>query len=118
MNRNEVRIRTGDLRQRVELVQPGTTKDSYGGTTPGGGASLGTVWAEISSLSGRDALAAQSFTSTVSHVVRIRWMPGVLAKQQVKFGTRTFQIVAVTNPDERTKVLKLFCTEINDSTQQ
>jgi SPP1 family predicted phage head-tail adaptor len=118
MARNEVGIRAGSLRQRVEIVQPGTSTDSFGGTTPGGGASLGTVWASIEALTGRDALAAQSFTSIGTRVIKIRWMAGVLAKQQVKFGTRTFQIEAVLNPDERTKVLKLLCVEVNDSSQQ
>ena len=45
-------------------------------------------------------------------------MSGVAANQVVKFGTRTFQIQAVLNPDERTKVLKLLCTEINDSNNE
>jgi len=118
MGLHEIRLRAGGLRQRVTLVQPGTTKDSFGGTTPGGGTSLGEVWASIEGLSGRDALAAQAFTSAVTHLVTIRWMPGVLASQQVKFGARTFQIQAVLNPDERTKVLKLLCVEVNDSQQQ
>jgi SPP1 family predicted phage head-tail adaptor len=115
---NEVRIRSGSLRQRVQLVQPGTSADSFGGISPSGGTVLAETWASIEALSGRDALAAQSFTSVASHLVTIRWMPGVLAKQVVKFGTRTFQIEAVLNPDERTKVLKLVCVEINDSQQQ
>jgi len=111
------------LRQVIQIVQPGTTRDSYGGTTPGGGALLATTWASIESLSGRDLLAAQSFSSTVSHVVRTRWLPGVLAKQTIVWQdpsgtTRKFQVEAVTNPDGRSKVLKLFCVEINDSTQQ
>jgi SPP1 family predicted phage head-tail adaptor len=116
--RNEMGIQSGQLRHQVQLVQPGTAKDSFGGTTPGGGAVLGTVWASIEALTGRDALAAQAFTSIGTHQIRIRWMAGVLAKQQVVFGTRKFQIEAVLNPDERTKVLKLLCVEINDSQQQ
>jgi len=115
---NEVRIRAGRLRQRVEIVQPGTSKDSFGGVSPDGGTSLGVIWASIEALNGRDALAAQAFTSIGTHLVTIRWMPGVLAKQVVKFGTRRFQIEAVLNPDERTKILKLLCVEVNDSQQQ
>jgi len=115
---NEIRIRAGRLRQLVELVQPSSTQDSFGGFTQAGGTSLGTVWAQIEALSGRDVLAAQSFTSVGTHLVTIRWMPGVAANQVVKFGTRRFQIEAVLNPDERTKVLKLLCVEVNDSKQQ
>lgn len=115
---NEVRIRAGKMHQRVELVLPGTSRDSYGGTNAGGGASLGSVWAEVVALSGRDAVAAQSFSSIATHQVTIRWMPNVTAKCQVKLYHRTFQVEAVLNPDERTKVLHLLCVEVNDSSQQ
>jgi SPP1 family predicted phage head-tail adaptor len=115
---NDSRIRTGKLRQQIQIIDPSSSRDSFGGSTPGGGTSLGTVWASIEALSGRDALAAQSFTSIGTHLVTIRWMPGILAKQQVIFGSRTFQIEAVLNPDERTKKLILICVEINDSVQQ
>jgi SPP1 family predicted phage head-tail adaptor len=115
---NDTRLQAGKLRQRIEIVQPSTSRDSMGGTTPGGGSSLGVVWASVETLSGRDALAAQAFTAVVTHRVTIRYMPGVLAKQQVIFGSRKFQIEAVTNPDERTKKLVLLCVEINDSQQQ
>lgn len=115
---NDNRIKSGALRNQVEIVLPGTTKDSFGGTTPGGGTSLGTVWASIEALTGRDAVAAQSFSSIVTHKVVIRWIAGVVSKCQVMFGTRTFQVESVLNPDERTKKLILLCVEVNDSQQQ
>jgi SPP1 family predicted phage head-tail adaptor len=115
---NEIRIRAGRLRQLIEIVDPGTSRDSFGGFDASGGTSLGQVWASIEALSGRDAIAAQAFSSIGTHVVTIRWMNGVSANQVVKFGTRRFQIQAVLNPDERTKVLKLLCVEVNDSAQQ
>lgn len=113
-----VGIQSGRLRQRVSIVEPSATKDSFGGSTPGGGTVLATVWASIEALSARDLVAAQSFASVGTHLIRIRWMSGVLAKQQVVYGTRTFQIQAVLNPNERTKVLNLLCVEVNDSQQQ
>ncbi len=115
---NEVRIRSGRLRHLVEIVSPGTSRDSFGGFNPSGGTSLGTVWASIEAISGRDVLAAQAFTSVGTHLITIRFMPGVLAQQVVKFGSRRFQIQSVLNPNEQTKVLKLLCTEVNDSVQQ
>jgi hypothetical protein len=45
-------------------------------------------------------------------------MAGVVANCQVLFGTRTFQIQAVLNPNEITKKLILLCVEVNDSKQQ
>jgi head-tail adaptor len=43
---------------------------------------------------------------------------GVNAGMMVWFGTRTFQVEAVLNVDERTKMLILMCIEINNSLQQ
>jgi hypothetical protein len=43
---------------------------------------------------------------------------GVVAKMQVQFNGRQFQIESVQNPDERNKLLILQCTEVNDSLQQ
>jgi SPP1 family predicted phage head-tail adaptor len=115
---NNAGIRSGDLRQQITIVKPGTTPDSFGGTTPGGGTVLGTVWASVTALQGRDAVAAQSFSSIATHQIIIRYLAGVAANCQVMFGTRTFQIQAVLNPNELTKKLILLCVEINDSKQQ
>lgn len=115
---NKPGIRAGELRQQITIVKPGTTTDSFGGTAAGGGAALGTVWASVTALQGRDAVAAQSFSSIATHQIIIRWMAGVVANCQVLFGTRTFQIEAVLNPNELTKKLILLCVEINDSLQQ
>lgn len=43
---------------------------------------------------------------------------GVKASMQVWFNGRQFQIESVQNPDERTKMLILQCSEVNDSEQQ
>jgi head-tail adaptor len=43
---------------------------------------------------------------------------GVTSGMQIWFQGRQFQIEAVLNPDERTKMLILMCIEINDSLQQ
>jgi head-tail adaptor len=69
-------------------------------------------------MTGRDAVAAQSFSSIATHQISIRYMAGVVANCQVLFGARTFQIEAVLNPNELTKKLILLCVEINDSKQQ
>jgi SPP1 family predicted phage head-tail adaptor len=118
VNLNEIRVQSGRLRQRVKLVLPGTSRDSFGGVSPSGGASLGPIWAEVVALSGRDSVAAQSFSSIATHKVTMRWMPNITAQYQVILGRRTFQIEAVLNPNEQTKVLHLLCVEVNDSKQQ
>ena len=76
------------------------------------------TWAEIETLDGDDALVAGAEMSQVVHLVKIRWMAGINASQQVLFNGRKFQIKAVVNSDERNKKLVLKCIEINESRQQ
>jgi SPP1 family predicted phage head-tail adaptor len=112
---NDTRINVGKMREQISIVQPSTTQDAVGGTQLGGGTVLTTCWAEITALSGRDALAAQQYAELVTHQVVIRYLPGVASRQVVMFGARQFEIQAVINPDERTKKLILLCVEVNNN---
>jgi len=76
------------------------------------------VWASIDAITGRDQLAIGEFVSTTTHKITIRYMAGITARMQVWFRGRQFQIQAVLNPDERTKMLVLLVLEIADSSQQ
>ncbi len=109
----------GRLRQKIDIVQPSSTQDSTGGEDLNRNVVVySNVWASIEALSGAEKFAAHEFISQVSHQVVIRYLPNIVAKMQVHFQGRQFQIESVLNPDERTKSLILLCVEINDSTQQ
>jgi head-tail adaptor len=86
------------------------------------------VWGAVEAFTGlHDGMLASEITSIVTHRITIR-NPGfpVLSKMQVWFQgppdlntkVRQFEIQAVLNPDERNKMLYLFCVEINESQQQ
>jgi len=86
---------------------------------------VATVWAKIEAITGRDVLAANQFSSVATHKITIRYRGNtqasplnILAKDQVWFRGRVFQIEAVLNPDEKTKTLMLLVVELNDSQQQ
>jgi|SRR5208283_3411625 len=107
-------MNTGKMRHQITILAPDTTTDDLGGV--GGYTSFWTGWAAVSALQGRELYNAQQIIAEVSHKIVLRWIPGVLAKQAVQFVgpgsvTRTFQIQAVLNPDERTRELNLLCLE-------
>ena len=125
------RIRAGQLRHRLEIVQPyGPAQDSTGSLALVSMSPVATVWGSIESVSGRDVLAAMQFSSVVTHKITIRFRGAemtpplrILAKDQIWFqgpsgNNRAFSILAIMNPDERNKMLVLLCVEINDSAQQ
>jgi SPP1 family predicted phage head-tail adaptor len=114
------RIAAGKLRHPVELARVNLTQGSSGGWSKNDAGKYASVYAEIVTLTGKDLYNAQQQVSEATHLVTIRWMPGVLAKDLVWFNdaegnTRTFQIEAKLNPDELAHVLRLICVERNDS---
>lgn len=112
------RIAAGKLRHRIDLVVPSNVQDASGGISLDNNVVFATVWASIEAMSGRDQLAAGTFASTTTHKITMRWMAGVTARMQVWFQGRQFQVQAVLNPDERTKMLLLYVMEVANSSQQ
>lgn len=102
----------------MEIVNPGTQVDECGGVSLATTSPLTTVWGKIEAITGRDALAANQFSSIVTHRITVRYNPLFSGKQQVWFKGRVFQVEAVLNPDERNKLQYLLCVEINDSAGQ
>jgi SPP1 family predicted phage head-tail adaptor len=115
---SKTRIRAGDLRHRIQLVQPTLVQDKSGGVEEDQATIFATVWAQIEALTGRELYAAQQRVSQVSHQITLRYMPGITATLNVRFNNREFQILSVENPDERTKMLILLCLERDSSARE
>lgn len=105
-------MQAGRLRHRVTVQRSTDSIDQYGDQTPTW-ASLGTVWASVEPLSGREYFAAAQMQSEVSTRIVIRPISGVTLtpKDRVKFGSRYFDIQSVINRDERNRELQLLCVE-------
>ena len=105
----------GELRQQIQLQQPPTTgQDSFGAlpaTNDSDWTTVATVWAKISTMTGRELYQAQRIAAEASHKVIIRYYPGVSDSWRVLFGTRKFDINAVLNLDERNAEMHLLCKE-------
>ena len=108
----------GALRHRVTLQTPGApVPDGDGGYTETW-TTLGVrVPATVEPATARslERIAANTVTSTASHLVTVRYLPGVTTKTRVTFhdGTtdRTFSVTGTHDPEERHRVLILECTE-------
>lgn len=102
------------LRNRVTIQQPSASRGKLGGVKEGW-ADVGTVWAAVAPISGREFFAAQQVNSEVTHRVTIRYLPGVDAKMRVIYGKRVLEIQSVIDPQERHVELQLMCVERPDS---
>ena len=108
-------MRAGAMRQRITIAAPGTGgQDSYGEPVDQAtGATVLSTWARIAAVTSREVYAlGAGFDGQVTHKVTIRWTATALgAGMSVVYGTRTFQVQAVSDPDEMRRELDLMCLE-------
>lgn len=104
-------MQAGKLRHRITLQAASTAKDGYGEDIQTFG-TLATVWASIEPLRGRELLLAQQISAEITFRIRIRYNASLAAEDRVIFGSRTFEIIAVLNKDERDEQIELMAKEV------
>ena len=109
-------MRAGTLRHRVTLQKPTVVDDGQGGkTTTWTTGQVTDVPAAIEPLMGREAIEASKVQGTMSHRITIRYssaVSGLTPTWRVVFGSRTFEIHAVKQIDERRREVQLECSEV------
>jgi SPP1 family predicted phage head-tail adaptor len=102
---------SGKLKEYVTIEKPSTSQDSLG--KPNGWVAFASnLPAEVQDQSGRETyLAAQRFVDQVSHVVKIRFLPGINGNMRVLWNGRILQIQAVLQPDGKRIEHRLICLE-------
>jgi len=103
-------MRAGRLRHRVTIQQKVPTRDTFGGElvtwSP-----VATVWASVEPLQGREYLAARQLQAELTTRIRIRCRTGILPQMRVVWGSHTYDIQAVIEPESGRRELQLMCTE-------
>ena len=104
-------MRNGGLRHRVQLQARSTSDDAAGGQ-----ANVWTttcwLWAQISPSGGLEREAGGAFRGKIIHNVKMRYRPDITAASRLVFrGNRYFNVVNVTDVDERKRDLALICEE-------
>ena len=102
-------LAAGSLNKRIQLLSPATTQDVAGG--PGPMVAGPPIWASIDTPFGQNVFQG-SFVSEATHLVKIRYQKGITPNMKILFGTRTFNITYIGNPQERNEALWLFSQEI------
>lgn len=94
-------MKAGRLRHRVTIQDPVEEQDATSGAVEiiDWEDTFADVHAEVEALSGREYLAAAQIQSEETHVITLRWRPGLHAKQRIVWAPsgdtiRYFNIVA------------------------
>lgn len=102
---------SAQLNKLVEIFSETDVDDGLGGSVTGGAAVFCTVWAAIWPTRAKESRKNMREGVTVSHTIRIRYLPGILTTMKIRFGTRVFEIRGIINPDESNRYLDMVCDE-------
>ena len=106
-------LSAGELRHRVtwqqsKVIRTPVGQDKATWTT------VGTFWARVEPLSGRELFNAQQIKAVISHRITMRNVGSIAPDDRLLFeGTnRTFNVEVPTRRDEQNVALDLLCSEL------
>lgn len=103
-------IEPGKLRERVTVQIASGTTNALGETVLAWTNSTA-VWASVEGVSAREALAAGQQDVTITHKVRLRYLPGLTQQMRFAWRTRTLNIVSLLEYDNRAEHVAV-CEEV------
>ena len=103
-------MRAGELRHKIAFQVKTSTADGMGGFTHTWADSLD-AFAAIWPLQASENLESMKLEHSVTHKIRVRYQTGVTADMRIHFGDRYFEIISITNKDERNIQLDILATE-------
>lgn len=95
-------IRPGELRDRITVQIASGTTNTLGETVLTWADST-SVWASVEGVSAREALTAGQQDVSVTHKVRLRFLPGLTQQMRFAWGGRTLEIVSLLEHNNRTE---------------
>jgi SPP1 family predicted phage head-tail adaptor len=90
----------GRLNRRLALEAPAETPDGAGGVVRTYDI-VATLWASVEPVSSRGAVEAGALGATVTHRIRIRFLPDITVRHRFRDGARVFRIVSLRVRDKR-----------------
>lgn len=105
-------MRAGKLRHELTIEQYSVANDSTGDPVKSWSNFATGWWASIEPVAGRETFAAQQVLAGVTHMVKGRYLAGLVATMRLKYGARYFRVEAVRDVEERGREMWLQCTEI------
>jgi SPP1 family predicted phage head-tail adaptor len=95
-------MNAGKLRERVTVQIASGSTNTLGETVLTWSDST-SVWASVEGLSARESLTAGQQDTTVSHRVRLRYLPGLTNKMRFSWRGRTLEIISLLEHNSRSE---------------
>jgi len=95
-------IEPGKLRERVTVEVASVTTNNFGEAILTWG-TASSVWASVEGVTAREALAAGQAEVSVTHRVRMRYLPGLTQQMRFSWRNRTLDIVSLLEHNNRSE---------------
>jgi len=95
-------IDAGKLRERV-TVQIASGSTNTLGETVLAWSDSSAIWASVEGVSAREALLAGQQDTTVTHKVRMRYLPGLTQQMRFSWRSRTLEIISLLEHGHRSE---------------
>lgn len=106
-------IEPGTLRHPIQIQAQTSTQDSFGQPVPTWN-TVRTCYGGINLVSMKKAFGANQLTSQSTDIWTVRWSPTPIQPgMQIMFGSSTYRVQAVGNPEKRNIILHILCLELN-----
>jgi len=103
-------IQSGTLKHRIIFQQKTNVSDGMGSSYEKW-STFATRWAAIWPVKAMERIENAQEGQETTHRIKIRYLAGVTAQMRVLYGSRTFEINSVINPDEANRELEILATE-------
>ena len=105
-------MNAGALRHRCWIKEPTHTDALGDGDTVATWGTVTVCWGALEPLKGREWIESGMENSEITAKFRMRYYASIDPTMQLYFGSRTFEIISVIDPDERRKELELMVKEL------
>lgn len=95
-------IQPGKLRERITVQVPSGSSNPLGETVISWSNST-SVWASVEGVSAREALVLGQQDTTVTHRVRLRYLPGLTQDMRLAWRNRTLEIISLLEHGNRSE---------------
>jgi SPP1 family predicted phage head-tail adaptor len=105
-------VRSGELKNRIDLQAQIRTPDGGGGFNTSWVTVVSSLAAAIWPMKGAETMEGGRTVAAMTHQIRIRYRDGVKPSMRIKFGSKYFNIVSIINPNTDFKALDLMAKEV------
>ena len=106
-------MQSGKLREAITVQQKNITVSEAGEQIITWSSFSAGIRAGIETPTGREYFGQNKLNAQVSHVVKTRWIDGILPEMRILWGTRVLHITSVVHDEELRRWTVLHCEEID-----